>query len=43
MKNILCFYMKDISFERCGELFIWIATGILIIVGILEFIKKPKK
>lgn len=42
MKNILGFCIRDISFASCGEVFIWIGTGALIIAGILALIKKPK-
>lgn len=42
MKNILDFCMKDISFTSFGEILIWIGTGILIALGVLELIKKNK-
>ncbi len=43
MKNTLFFCMKDISLASCGEVFIWIGTGVLIIAAVLALIKKPKK
>lgn len=43
MKNILGFCIKDISFASCGEVLIWIGTAVLIVAGVLELIKKPKK
>ena len=42
MKNILEFCIKDISFASCGEVLIWIGTGVLIVAGILALVKKPK-
>ena len=43
MENILVFCMKDISFANCGEVLIWIGTGVLIIAAVLALIKKPNK
>lgn len=42
MKNILEFCIKDISFASCGEVLIWIGTGVLIVAGVLVLVKKPK-
>lgn len=43
MKNILVFCIRDISFASCGEVLIWVGTVLLIILGVLALIKKPKK